>query len=51
MWYLSLLIAGFLPLIVGANQLVDDAPSLIKRLDIPDTGIKQFYLTFVSHLA
>jgi len=35
MWYLVLLIAGFLPLIIGASLLVDNASSLAKRLNIP----------------
>jgi len=35
MWYLLLLIAGFVPLIFGANLLVDNASSLAKRLNIP----------------
>jgi cation:H+ antiporter len=35
MWYLLLLIAGFVPLIIGANLLVDNASSLAKRLNIP----------------
>jgi cation:H+ antiporter len=39
MWYLLLLIAGFLPLIIGANFLVDNASSLAKRLNIPSMVI------------
>jgi cation:H+ antiporter len=35
MWHLLLLIAGFVPLIIGANLLVDNASSLAKRLNIP----------------
>ncbi len=35
MWYLLLLFAGFVPLIIGANILVDNASSLAKRLNIP----------------
>ncbi len=35
MWYFLLLIAGFVPLIIGANLLVDNASSLAKRLNIP----------------
>jgi cation:H+ antiporter len=35
MWYLFLLFAGFVPLIIGANLLVDNASSLAKRLNIP----------------
>jgi cation:H+ antiporter len=35
MWYLLLLISGFVPLIIGANLLVDNASSLAKRLNIP----------------
>jgi len=35
MWYLLLLITGFVPLIIGANFLVDNASSLAKRLNIP----------------
>ena len=35
MWYLLLLFAGFVPLIIGANLLVDNASSLAKRLNIP----------------
>lgn len=35
MWYLLLLLGGFLPLIYGANLLVDNASSLAKRLNIP----------------
>jgi len=39
MWYLLLLIAGFAPLIIGANLLVDNASSLAKRLKIPSMVI------------
>ena len=39
MWYLLLLIAGFVPLIIGANLLVDNASSLAKRLNIPSMVI------------
>jgi cation:H+ antiporter len=35
MLYLLLLIAGFVPLIIGANLLVENASSLAKRLNIP----------------
>ena len=35
MWYLLLLIAGFVPLIFRANLLVENATSLAKRLNIP----------------
>jgi cation:H+ antiporter len=35
MWYLLLLFAGFAPLIMGADLLVDNASSLSKRLYIP----------------
>ena len=35
MGYLLLLFAGFVPLIIGANLLVDNASSLAKRLNIP----------------
>ncbi len=35
MWYSLLLISGFVPLIIGANILVDNASSLAKRLNIP----------------
>jgi cation:H+ antiporter len=39
MWHLLLLFAGFLPLIIGANLLVDNASSLAKRLNIPSMVI------------
>ncbi len=39
MLYLLLLLAGFLPLIYGANLLVDNASSLAKRLNIPNIVI------------
>ncbi len=39
MLHLLLLVAGFLPLIYGANLLVDSASSLAKRLNIPDIAI------------
>jgi cation:H+ antiporter len=39
MWYFLLLIAGFLPLIYGANLLVDSASSLAKRYNIPNIVI------------
>ena len=39
MLYLFLLIAGFLPLIYGANLLVDNASSLAKRFNIPNIVI------------
>lgn len=39
MWYLLLLLAGFLPLVFGAKLLVDNASSLAKKLDIPDIVI------------
>lgn len=39
MWYFLLLIAGFLPLIYGANLLVDSASSLAKRFNIPNIVI------------
>lgn len=35
MWYILLLFTGFVPLIIGANILVDNASSLAKRLNIP----------------
>lgn len=35
MWYTLLLLAGFVPLIIGANFLVENASSLAKRLNIP----------------
>jgi len=35
MWYILLLIAGFILLIIGANILVDNASSFAKRLNIP----------------
>lgn len=39
MWYFLLLIVGFLPLIYGANLLVDSASSLAKRYNIPNMVI------------
>lgn len=39
MLYFLLLLAGFLPLIYGANLLVDNASSLAKRLNIPNIVI------------
>lgn len=39
MWYFILLIVGFLPLIYGANLLVDSASSLAKRYNIPNMVI------------
>lgn len=39
MLYFLLLIAGFAPLIYGANILVDSASSLAKRYNIPNIGI------------
>ena len=39
MWYLLLLVAGFFPLIYGANLLVDNASSLAKRFNIPNIVI------------
>jgi cation:H+ antiporter len=39
MWYFLLLIAGFLPLIYGANLLVDSASSLAKKFNIPNIVI------------
>lgn len=39
MWYILLLLAGFIPLIYGANLLVDNASSLAKRLNIPNIVI------------
>lgn len=39
MWYLLLLMAGFLPLIFGANLLVDNASALAKRFNIPNIVI------------
>ncbi len=39
MWFLLLLIAGFFPLIFGANMLVDNASSLAKRYNIPNIVI------------
>jgi len=35
MWYLFLLITGFVPLIYGASLLVDNASSLARKLNIP----------------
>ena len=35
MWYLLLLIIGFIPLIYGASLLVDNASSLARKLNIP----------------
>ncbi|MFN8241490.1 MAG: hypothetical protein U0X39_12185 [Bacteroidales bacterium] len=35
MWYLILLLIGFMPLILGANLLVNNASSLAKKLNIP----------------
>jgi len=35
MWYIPLLIIGFLPLVFGANLLVDSASALAKKLNIP----------------
>jgi cation:H+ antiporter len=35
MWHILLLITGFVPLIIGANLLVDNASSLAKRLNVP----------------
>ena len=39
MWYFLLLLVGFLPLIYGANLLVDSASSLAKRYNIPNMVI------------
>lgn len=39
MWYFLLLAAGFLPLIYGANLLVDSASSLARRFNIPNIVI------------
>lgn len=39
MWYFLLLVAGFLPLIYGANLLVDSASALAKRFNIPNIVI------------
>lgn len=39
MLYLLLLLAGFFPLIYGADLLVDNASSLAKRLNIPNIVI------------
>jgi cation:H+ antiporter len=39
MWYLALLASGFLPLIYGANLLVDSASSLARRFNIPNIVI------------
>ncbi len=39
MWFLVLLIAGFFPLIFGANLLVDYASALAKRYNIPNMVI------------
>jgi cation:H+ antiporter len=39
MWNILLLILGFVPLILGANLLVDNASSLAKRLNIPNMVI------------
>lgn len=35
MWYLILLISGFIPLIYGASLLVDNASTLARKLNIP----------------
>jgi cation:H+ antiporter len=35
MWYILLLAVGFLPLVYGANLLVNNASSLAKKLNIP----------------
>jgi cation:H+ antiporter len=35
MWYIPLFFTGFVPLIFGANLLVDSASALAKRLNIP----------------
>ncbi len=50
MWYLLLLLAGFLPLIFGANLLVDNSSSLAKKLDIPDIVIGLTIVGFVTEL-
>lgn len=39
MWVLLLLVAGFFPLIFGANMLVDNASALAKRYNIPNIVI------------
>jgi cation:H+ antiporter len=39
MWYILLLLAGFLPLIYGASLLVDNASSLARKLNIPSIVI------------
>ena len=39
MWYFLLLAAGFLPLIYGANLLVDSASALARRFNIPNIVI------------
>jgi cation:H+ antiporter len=39
MWYFLLLLMGFVPLIFGANLLVDNASSLAKKLNIPNIVI------------
>ncbi len=39
MWHFILLLAGFLPLIYGANLLVDYASALAKRFNIPNLVI------------
>lgn len=39
MWYILILLAGFVPLIWGADLLVDNASSLAKKLNIPNIVI------------
>lgn len=39
MWYILILIAGFVPLIWGAELLVDNASSLAKKFNIPNIVI------------
>lgn len=46
MWSLLLLFTGFVPLIIGANLLVNNASSLAKRLNIPEMVIGLTILGF-----
>jgi cation:H+ antiporter len=39
MWYILILLAGFVSLIWGADLLVDNASSLAKKLNIPNIVI------------
>jgi hypothetical protein len=47
MGYLLILTAGFALFIIGAYLLVENSSSLAKQLNIQETGLKQFDLTFV----